>query len=289
MEVAQHAPESFTSRKKTPLPLSQLVEETRKGVDVPHHLLDTKIFAKFHSNSIIQAEPAEVHFSGFELGKDYTKSLKLINVSSEVINIHILPTQTKYFQTKYSKKGRLVPGLSYSIKLFFCPDEWRYFYDCIRVHCQGEENLLVPVHAYPVINDLHIPSHINLPPVALGDSWSHAIPLSCSCPVDFEFQVHYLQSHRAFNVQPLSGVIPANGATEVTATFTPLQYGTAQVTFQVVISQFNTKPYVCTLSGSSSPYLALKCRLITSTFLNRKSFNVVTPMLSYWLQPSALP
>ncbi|XP_028835245.1 cilia- and flagella-associated protein 221 isoform X2 [Denticeps clupeoides] len=159
----------------------------------------------------------------------------------------------------FCTQGRLVPGLSYSIKLFFCPDEWRYFYDCIRVHCQGEENLLVPVHAYPVINDLHIPSHINLPPVALGDSWSHAIPLSCSCPVDFEFQVHYLQSHRAFNVQPLSGVIPANGATEVTATFTPLQYGTAQVTFQVVISQFNTKPYVCTLSGSSSPYLALKC------------------------------
>ena len=29
---------------------------------------------------------------------------KLINISSEVINIHILSTQTKYFQTTYSKK-----------------------------------------------------------------------------------------------------------------------------------------------------------------------------------------
>lgn len=33
---------------------------------------------------------------------------------------------------------------------------------------QGEDNLLIPVHAYPVIDDLHIPTHIDLPAVALG-------------------------------------------------------------------------------------------------------------------------
>ncbi|KAL1021897.1 hypothetical protein UPYG_G00019440 [Umbra pygmaea] len=261
MEVAHFAAETFldSHRKKTPLPLCQLVEDRKRSPShVPHHLLETHIFTKLKSNSTIQAEPSALHFSGFELGKDYERSLQLINVSSEVINIHIIPTQTKQFETKYSKKHRLVPGLSYTVKVKFCPDDWRYFYDCIRIHCKGEENLLVPVHAYPIIDDLHLPTHITLPAVPLGRSFSHVIPLSCSCPIDFEFQVYIIQPHKAFSVQPLSGVIPANGKVDVTVTFRPLQYGTSQVTLQVVISQFNSKPYICTLTGSSSPRLALR-------------------------------
>uniref|UniRef100_A0AAZ3QN42 Cep192-like domain-containing protein n=1 Tax=Oncorhynchus tshawytscha TaxID=74940 RepID=A0AAZ3QN42_ONCTS len=260
MEVAHTASETFTDsqRKKTPLPLCRLVEDRKRSPsDVPHHLLETQTYTKLKSNSAIEAEPSALHFSGFKLGKDYHRSLKLINISSEVINIHIIPTQTKHFKTKYLKKHRLVPGLSYTVKVHFCPDEWRYFYDCIRIHCKGEENLQVPVHAYPIIDDLHIPTHITIPAVPLGQSVSHVIPLSCSCPIDFEFQVHIIQPHKAFSVQPLSGVIPANGKVEVTVTFRPFKYDTSQVTLQVVISQFNSKPYVCTLSGSSSPRLAL--------------------------------
>nr|XP_046178988.1 cilia- and flagella-associated protein 221-like [Oncorhynchus gorbuscha] len=183
---------------------------------------------KLKSNIAIQAEPSALHFSGFKLGKDYQRSLH-----------------------------RLVPGLSYTLKVHFCPDEWRYFYDCIRVHCKGEDNLQVPAHAYPIIDDLHIPTHITIPAVPLGQSVNHVIPLSCSCPIDFEFQVYIIQSHKAFSVQPLSGVIPANGKVEVTVTFRPFQYDTSQVTLQVVISQFNSKPYVCSLSGSSSPHLEM--------------------------------
>lgn len=33
---------------------------------------------------------------------------------------------------------------------------------------KGEENLLIPVHAYPVIDDLHIPTRIDLSAVPLG-------------------------------------------------------------------------------------------------------------------------
>uniref|UniRef100_A0A3P8RIK6 Cep192-like domain-containing protein n=1 Tax=Astatotilapia calliptera TaxID=8154 RepID=A0A3P8RIK6_ASTCA len=175
---------------------------------------------------------------------------KLINISSEVMNIHVIPTQTKYFQTTYTKKYRLIPGLAYTLKVGFCPDEWRYFYDCIRVHCKGEDNLLIPVHAYPVIDDLHIPTHIDLPAVALRQSVCHAIPLRCSCPIGFEFQVHIIQPHESFSIHPLTGVIPAKGEAKITVTFCPLQFETSQITFQLVISQFNTKPYLCTITGS---------------------------------------
>uniref|UniRef100_A0A3Q3JBH0 Cep192-like domain-containing protein n=1 Tax=Monopterus albus TaxID=43700 RepID=A0A3Q3JBH0_MONAL len=271
MEVALSAPQLLPEpqRRGTPLPLSQLVEESRSNASIPNHLLESKIYAKLKSNSLIQAEPSELHFSGFELGKDYIKILKLINISSEVMNIHIIPTQTKHFQTTYTKKYRLIPGLAYTLKVRFWPDEWRYFYDCVRVHCKGEENLLIPVHAYPVIDDLHIPPHIDLSAVPLGQSVSHAIPLRCSSPLDFEFQVYVIQPHEAFSVHPLTGVIPANGEVKIMVTFSPLQYETSQVTIQLVIAQFNTKPYLCTITGSSAPHLALSINSFQIVWANQ--------------------
>ncbi|KAF6733336.1 Cilia- and flagella-associated protein 221 [Oryzias melastigma] len=254
MEVALSGPQmlSETPRRARPLPLRQLVEESRK---TPRQLPDSKNFANPKCNSQIQAEPPELHFSGFQLNKQYQKTLKLINVSSEALNIHIVPTLTEYFQTTFTKKHRLIPGLAYTLKVAFCPDEWRYFYDCIHVRCEGEENLLIPVHAYPVIDDLHIPAHIDLSAVPLGQSVQRTIPLRCSCPVDFEFQVLVIQSHEAFSVQPLSGVISANQDSKITVTFSPRQYRTSSITFQLVVSQFNTKPYLCTVTGSSAPHL----------------------------------
>ncbi|CAL8307565.1 unnamed protein product [Merluccius merluccius] len=261
MAVAHLGFSERSLRRGSPVPLGQLVEDTRtpRGFAAPHHLLCSKIYTRLKSNSQVQAEPAALHFNGFVLGKDYQKVLKLINISSEVMNIHIIPTQTKYFQTTYTKKYRLIPGLAYTVKIHFCPDEWRYFYDCIRVHCEGEENLLIPVHAYPVIDDLRVPPHIHLPSVPLGHSVSHSLPLHCSCPVDFEFQVHVIQAHPAFEVQPLAGLIPANGEVAITVTFRPLQYGTSQLTIQLVVSQFSTKPFLCTFTGSSAPHLPTRC------------------------------
>ncbi|XP_029302570.1 cilia- and flagella-associated protein 221 [Cottoperca gobio] len=258
MEVALSAPQILSEplRSGTPRPLSQLVEESRSRANIPNHLLESKIYAKLKSNSLIQADPPELHFSGFDLGKDCIKILKLINISSEVVIIHIIPTQTKHFKTTYTKKYRLIPGLAYTLKVRLCPDEWRYFYDSIRVHCKGEENLLIPVHAYPVIDDLRIPPHIDLSAVPLGHSVCHAIPLRCSCPIDFEFQVHVIQPHEAFAILPLTGVIPANGEEKIIVTFRPFQYETCQVTIQLIISQFNSRPFLCTITGSSAPHLA---------------------------------
>ncbi|KAM9454928.1 cilia- and flagella-associated protein 221 [Clarias gariepinus] len=259
MEVMLQTPKrlSVNAKKKKTLPLGQLQEETRRSTKVPHHLLETRSFAKVKSNNVVEAEPSELHFSGFEVGKDYKKVVRLINISSEVIHIHILPTQTKYFETEYTQKSRLVPGLAHTVTVHFSPDEWRYFFDSIRIHCKGEETLQVPIHAYPVIDDLNIPPYINLFPVPLGKRSTCVIPLSCSCPVDFEFQVYCLKSHEAFTISPLSGIIPAKGKTDLSVTFTPQQYGTAEITLQLVISQFNSKPFICTLTASCSPNLII--------------------------------
>uniref|UniRef100_A0A667XD05 Uncharacterized protein n=1 Tax=Myripristis murdjan TaxID=586833 RepID=A0A667XD05_9TELE len=77
MEVALPARRGLPEplRRRRSLPLGQLVEESRPRASIPNHLLESKIYAKLKSNSLIHAEPSELHFSGFELGKDYIKVL----------------------------------------------------------------------------------------------------------------------------------------------------------------------------------------------------------------------
>jgi len=74
--------------------------------------------------------------------------------------LHILPPQTPFFKIRYQKKGMVPTGVSEDIYVQFTPTNqneneplaaYRYYYDTIRIHCEGDK-ILIPIHAYPVIN-----------------------------------------------------------------------------------------------------------------------------------------
>ncbi|XP_075685105.1 cilia- and flagella-associated protein 221 isoform X2 [Rhinoderma darwinii] len=173
---------------------------------VPHHLLESKVYRQLGSNVSVAADPGILHFGGFEIGRRLHQVLKLVNISCEVSNVHIIPPQSPHFTVSYKKANKLVPGLALTVNVQFTADEWRYYYDCIRVHCKGDETLLVPLHAYPVLDLLHFPSHVNLSDVALGQSAHHVLPLRCRCPVDFEFHIICSPPHKDFEISPTSGL-----------------------------------------------------------------------------------
>lgn len=100
-----------------------------------------------------------------------------------------MPPATPFFKIKYNKKGMIPPGISEDIYVQFTPgDEFTYFYDSVRIHCEGDK-ILIPIHAYPVINskkDELIPRSIDMGSGCTVEKpyVKHANIVS-NCPVNF--------------------------------------------------------------------------------------------------------
>uniref|UniRef100_F6W5C2 Abnormal spindle-like microcephaly-associated protein ASH domain-containing protein n=1 Tax=Ciona intestinalis TaxID=7719 RepID=F6W5C2_CIOIN len=251
--IKSHRMTGLKSSKKGTM-LDEFISPVKR-INVPNHILDTKIFNKLSQNSVTKVQPDVVHFSGYKLHKTHKTSIKICNASPQRQNLHIIPPATKYFSIQYTKPDRLVPGFTIEVIINFTADEWRYYYDCIRIHCKGEENLIVPLHAFPVMDTSKFPRKLVFPQsgIRLGESCRKILPLRSHSPVEFEFQISVLQSHPSIVVNPLSGIVPGEGGTDISVTFTPMEYVTAHMTMQLVISQFNTKPLLCDVTASCSP------------------------------------
>ena len=149
--------------------------------------------------------------------------MRLVNASQQPQRLYILPPLTSYFKVRYSKKGMIPCGDSEEIFIMFTPDAYQYYYDCIRIHCEGE-NLIVPMHAFPIVNnetDTLLPSLVEMGKVNVGDTFSKSLSVECTTPVNFEYQIEWIKPHPDILVEPLQGVIPGNDATQIDITYNP--------------------------------------------------------------------
>ena len=76
----------------------------------------------------------------------------------------------------------MAPGMSEVITVHFSPTEARYFYDCVRIHSE-DHNLLVPMHAYPVMNEAVFPRAIDFGKCGVLKRHCRKISLTCKVGV----------------------------------------------------------------------------------------------------------
>jgi hypothetical protein len=82
--------------------------------------------------------------------------------------------------------------------------EVRYYYDCVRIHNE-DENLLVPIHAYPVMNEVIFPKNIDFGKCGVRRRHTRRISLQCKVPIAFEYELIPSTESKVFDVQPRWG------------------------------------------------------------------------------------
>ncbi|CAK9069160.1 unnamed protein product [Durusdinium trenchii] len=120
-----------------------------------HPLLEKETFEKLQRNDVVETRPHILHFGGFQIHKEHTQLLKLVNISPSSLRVSIIGPATQWFKIRFDKKGLLAPGMSEDIMVTFEPHEW-------------------PIHAYPSANDVVLPRMLDFGSIAIGTrgSWN---------------------------------------------------------------------------------------------------------------------
>lgn len=205
------------------------------------------------TNGYIEIDPFIVKFSGFEAGKVNIAKTRIINCSSKSQRVHILPPSTPFFSIKFDKKGQLAPGMSEDIFIHFTPNDYKYYFDCIRVHT-SEEQLQIPIHAYPVMNregDKEIfPRVIDFGICTIGSVHNMRFPLSCKIPLNFEYEFVLKREASEIRLTPSKGLIPGKGSVEIEVSFNPTSALTIVSEYELTVSQFDFEPIKVKIMGS---------------------------------------
>ena len=201
--------------------------------DKTHPLAKKNNYDSVGTNGFFTALPSVVKFAGFETNKTHTLKLRILNNSPAPQRLHILPPQTSYFKIRYNKKGMLPTGVAEDIYIQFtpAPDQYKYYYDSVRIHCEGDK-LLIPIHAFPVINSKQpdlFPSVIDMGKSCVsGRSYNKQLQIESNCPVNFEYTIEVVQPHPEIIISPLQGDILGMQLTTIDFQYNPKSLTTAE-------------------------------------------------------------
>lgn len=229
------------------------VQLTNDGaMPVPNPLTDGRVFVKQGQNRCFRVDPPVVHFAGFTPGRTHSQIIKIKNISSRSQRVAILDPTTSQFSIRMSKLGLVAPGMCEEVTIEFTPDDLRYYYDCLRLHSEGE-NLAVPCHGYPVANDVRIPRSVDFGSVPINQEMRKSIEISCQTPLNFEYECTVVEPHSEIELAALTGIVPAMGVAGIELIYRPTTYRTSMMRFKFKLSQFGFEPVMVTVRGNCIP------------------------------------
>ena len=210
--------------------------------------------------SSFAVRPSVMHFGGFEPGKTHTQTFVVTNAGAKSRRLVVIEPTTEHFRVlprraRDAKRhgGKLAPGVSEAITVAFTPkDGVRYYYDCVRVHAEGAPGLVLPVHAYPVMNEVAFPRVIDFGLRATGETHEKTVTMTCTAPIAFEYEL-IPSKETCFSVTPASGIVPAEGRASIAVAFSPSVAATSTLELEVRVAQFGFRPFVCQVRGTGFP------------------------------------
>ena len=231
--------ESLTSKKHNIVNVKTLVNP----VPGPSEAIGKSLF--------FTATPAVVHFGGLVVGKVHEQVVSVVNTSSSAQRMYVYNPSDSAFKTEYIKQGSLAPGMSQKITIKFRPTEYKYYHDYVRIQTDGSRFILIPLHAYPVLNKLEFPRSLPFGATPLCEPKTKVVTLHCSIPVDFSFDLEVVKPHPYYKVEPVSGIIPANGSIDINITFTPITLGSCVLMMLLHVGQYGWIPMECEVSAQA--------------------------------------
>ncbi|ETV89562.1 hypothetical protein, variant [Aphanomyces astaci] len=233
----------------------ELVAERKKPEDAKLlRPLASQKFPYVGGNAVLEAIPQVVHFGGFRLNHTLTQKVRILNKGTASTRMHIVTPTDGPFHVENNRRGTIYPGMSEDLVVTFTAHEFKYFYDCVKVHSEGG-NFIIPMHAYPVVNKVNFPRQIHFGTQPLGFASTRTVTIGCSVPIEFEFRIQVKRAHSSITVHPVHGTIPANGEAEITIAFQPIVMANVFCEIELLVSQFDFQPMTCVISGASAPGL----------------------------------
>lgn len=180
----------------------------------------------------------------------------MINKSKFSQRVSIIPPTTPFFKIKYSRRGLIAPGLSEIISLSFTPQSYMYYYDYIRILCEGEK-MIIPIHAFPVMNihmKEYIPKYVDLGNVTVNSCLIKDLTLRNIIDVPFEYELISLKFCEEISLAPCTGEIDSCSQTIIYVKFSPKSYGFFQAEYEFRLSELDFEPVKLTISGNCNVF-----------------------------------
>ena len=253
------------SVQKSTTPYHYALRPLRKhhfNVSVPDHLAETHVYPANNPHAPFRGSVKEVRFPGCIPGKRLRQRIQLVNKTLTTQHYQVLPITTGYFNVSVLKQSRngVVPGMGDTLIVDFFMDDATSkppYSDAIRVFCAGDENLSIPLHAYPK-SGIVLPRRIHFRRGSVLEVQKREFKLLNKSQHTFHYTLQVINKSPCFEVAStsgLSGDISAGETVTVSVIYSPKDYITSEAELKLETNELFSEPQICKILASAAPGL----------------------------------